>query len=169
MKHYYLYSAHYLKFNEENNELEHKYKRLSKEMTKRQFAGVVIKEILITLLICSLLISGIFFGVLMDADNGYTIFVLCICCAIFILPGALICFGRLYDYDRYIEDCEEDLINKLFSEEIEELKLFSIEENIKATVWRFEHPLEEKCRLALTKNPNYVADLIKYVKENQHE
>lgn len=34
---------------------------------------------------------------------------------------------------------------------------------IHAKLWRIAHPLEEQCRLALTKNPNYVADLIRYV------
>lgn len=34
-----------------------------------------------------------------------------------------------------------------------------------AQAWREAHPFEEKCRLALTKNPNYVADLIRYIKE----
>lgn len=36
-----------------------------------------------------------------------------------------------------------------------------------AEAWREAHPLEEKCRLAMTKNPNYVADLIRYVKEGK--
>ena len=39
-------------------------------------------------------------------------------------------------------------------------------ENLKCEEWRKNHPLEEKCRLALTKNPNAVADLIEYVKNN---
>lgn len=34
-----------------------------------------------------------------------------------------------------------------------------------ADEWRENHPLEEKCRLAMSKNPNYVADLIRYIKE----
>lgn len=40
-------------------------------------------------------------------------------------------------------------------------------EEAKAEEWRSAHPLEEKCRLALTKNPNYVADLIRYIQEQQ--
>lgn len=165
MKHYYIYYKHHLYFNEETNEVEHKDKRLSKEMSRWQFTKVVIKEVLITFLICSLLTAMFYFGCIINAaDSNYTIFVLCICGLIFYLPGALICFGRLWDYDYYIQDYEEVLINKLFSEEIKELDFLSAQEQLKAEQWRAEHPLEEKCRLAMTKNPNYVADLIKYVK-----
>lgn len=39
--------------------------------------------------------------------------------------------------------------------------------DLQAEIWREKHPLEEKCRLALTKNPNYVADLIRYIKDNK--
>jgi hypothetical protein len=38
-----------------------------------------------------------------------------------------------------------------------------------ADEWRENHPLEEKCRLAMSKNPNYVADLIRYVKERRDD
>lgn len=163
MKHYYLYGKYYLEFNEETNEIETKYKHLSKEMTRGQFARVVIKEILITFLICSLLTMAFYCGCV---GGNLPIFVFCVSSLIFFLPGALICFGRLLDYNYYVQDCEEYLIDKLFSEEIKELNWKNIQETLKAEKWRATHTLEEKCRLALTKNPNYVADLIRYAKEN---
>lgn len=46
------------------------------------------------------------------------------------------------------------------------INLENEKENLKCEEWRKNHPLEEKCRLALTKNPNAVADLIEYVKNN---
>lgn len=164
MKHYYLYDKHYLHFNEETNEIEHKNKRLKKEMTKWQFVKVVIVNVLVISLVCSMPITLTCLGFI---EEGFPIaFPLVVFGSLFGVSGAAICFGRLYDYDYYIESCDEDLIDKLFSEEIKELDLLSTQEQIRAEKWRAEHPLEEKCRLAMTKNPNYVADLIKYVKEN---
>ena len=165
MKHYYLYDAHYLEFNEENNEIEHKYKLLSHEMTKWQFAKVVIANVLVTLLVCSLLVTLVCLGLV--EEGCLLAFPLIIFGLLFGVCGAAICFVRLYDYNYYIQDCEEYLIDKLFSEEIKELNWNNIQETLKAKKWRAAHPLEEKCRLAMTKNPNYVADLIKYVKEIQ--
>ena len=61
---------------------------------------------------------------------------------------------------------ERFLIDKYFPNLEQEFTENSIVAMIQATKWRAEHPLEEKCRLAMTMNPNYVADLIKYVKED---
>lgn len=60
--------------------------------------------------------------------------------------------------DKYTE-LERELLKNAIDLENEK-------ENLKCEEWRKNHPLEEKCRLALTKNPNAVADLIKYVKNN---
>ena len=168
MKHYYKYSADYLKFNEENNELEHKHKYLLKEMPKKQFAKTVVKEALITSMVCALFV---FLCCLGCVEKGGNITIpLCIFGGFFFFIGGCICLGRLFDYDRYLHEYDDSkLIDKLFSEEIEELKAFSEAETLKAEQWRAQHPLEEKCRLAMTKNPNYVADLIRYVKENNNE
>lgn len=168
MKHDYVYDAHYLEFNEENNELEYQHKYLSKEMSKWQFAKVAIITILITFLICSFFVALLSFGII--ENGGSVVLGIFISGLLFYTLGACICFGRLIDYDKYLDgDFDSDLIDKLFSQEIEELKALSILETLKAAQWRAAHPLEEKCRLALTKNPNYVADLIKYVKENNNE
>jgi hypothetical protein len=67
---------------------------------------------------------------------------------------------------RQLSKHEQFLIDKYFPKLEEEFTTNSIVSMIKAKQWRATHPLEEKCRLAMTKNPNYVADLIKYVKEN---
>lgn len=166
MKHYYVYNAPYLKFNEKNNELEMKHEHLLKPMTKWQFAKKVILTVLITYLVCSIFVALACLSVYENSSN-ITVSLL-IYGLFFYALGASFCLMKLLDYDYYIQDGEEDLINKLFSEEIEELTLISTQETIKAAKWRAEHPIEEKCRLAMTKNPNYVADLIKYVKENNN-
>lgn len=163
MKHYYIYYAPYLRFNEEKNELERKHKALSKEMPAAHFAKVAIKEIGFTLFIVLLLSIVLYCG--FSVDGHHEIAALLISCTIFIVPGALICFGRLCDYDYYIKDDDKELIEKFFLDETAELTIISIAEKIKADQWRESHPLEEKCRLAMTKNPNYVADLIRYVKD----
>lgn len=164
MKHYYKYKVDYLKFNEENNKLETKSKCLLKEMTKWQFAQVVIVNVLVTLIVCLVLITLSCLGFV---EEGFPIITSLIVWGLFFgICGAGICFGRLYDYDCYLYYYDEDLIDKFFAKEIKELELLSIQEQLKAEQWRATHPLEEKCRLAMTKNPNYVADLIRYVKEN---
>lgn len=57
----------------------------------------------------------------------------------------------------------EDLrLKDIFAEEIENELINKIEQEKLASIWRKKHPLEEKVRLALTKNPNYVADLLRY-------
>lgn len=66
----------------------------------------------------------------------------------------------------YNSSHKQYMINKYVPSLLIELELSDKQEEEKAMIWRAAHPLEEKCRLALTKNPNYVADLIKYVKEN---
>lgn len=57
----------------------------------------------------------------------------------------------------FIEEIAQNQDNKKLQEEL-------------ALKWRKKHPLEEKIRLALTGNPNYIADLLKYcdlVKSNK--
>ena len=57
--------------------------------------------------------------------------------------------------DEYTKFVRESLQNRIdFKNAIEEEK---------CKQWRKNHPLEEKCRLALTKNPNAMADLIRYI------
>jgi hypothetical protein len=58
---------------------------------------------------------------------------------------------------------ENELIMKYLPKFIDNLEKHNLEEELKAEVWREEHPLEEKCRLAMLDNPNYVADLIREV------
>lgn len=70
---------------------------------------------------------------------------------------------------RQLSKYEKFLINKYFPKLEEEFTVNTVVAMISAEQWRATHPLEEKCRLAMTKNPNYVADLIKYVKEKQNE
>jgi hypothetical protein len=58
---------------------------------------------------------------------------------------------------------ENKLIEKYFPTFIEDLERHNLKQELKAEIWREEHPLEEKCRLAMMNNPNYVADLIREV------
>lgn len=72
-----------------------------------------------------------------------------------------------------------NLHNKTVAKEMEEQNIWEQEKlqeslnhreaTTEATNWRANHALEEHCRLAMTKNPNYVADLIKFVKEYKDE
>lgn len=104
-----------------------------------------------------IVIAGLLCAVLVDAM-----------CAFAILGGVFSIFmGRvvLNCADMYLEHwCVEhkiwDIPNAIYFEHNKAVDL-------QAEIWREKHPLEEKCRLALTKNPNYVADLIRYIKDNK--
>ena len=62
-------------------------------------------------------------------------------------------------------------LQKMFADEINQNRIEKEEQEKLAEKWRKKHPLEEKVRLALTMNPNYVADLLRYcelVKPNKN-
>ena len=58
---------------------------------------------------------------------------------------------------------EQYLVDKYFPTFIEDLERHNLKQELEAEIWREKHPLEEKCRLAMMNNPNYVADLIREV------
>ena len=49
----------------------------------------------------------------------------------------------------------------IFAEELADLREDKLNQELLAEKWRKKHPLEEKIRLALTQNPNYIADLLR--------
>lgn len=64
--------------------------------------------------------------------------------------------------DNFCTDfCREDL-NDIFADEISELEAERDVQLKIAEKWRRKHPLEEKIKLALTGNPNFIADLLRY-------
>ena len=69
-------------------------------------------------------------------------------------------------YFIWLESTVESDANHYFQTVIEP---HNNEQQSLADKWREQHPLEEKCRLAMSKNPNYVADLIRYVQEIRDE
>ena len=68
-------------------------------------------------------------------------------------------FYDLGEQDGYREDTR---LTYIFAEELAKLKEEKLEQEKLAEKWRKKHPLEEKIRLALTQNPNYIADLLRY-------
>lgn len=68
-------------------------------------------------------------------------------------------FYDLGEQDGYREDTR---LTYIFAEELAKLKEEKLEQEELARKWRKKHPLEEKIRLALTQNPNYIADLLRY-------
>lgn len=77
-----------------------------------------------------------------------------------------------YSYFLGYEDMDRDPeLEKTFADEINQNRIEKEEQEKLAEKWRKKHPLEEKVRLALTMNPNYVADLLRYcelVKPNKN-
>lgn len=57
--------------------------------------------------------------------------------------------------------CEHRL-TLIFAEELAQLQESKIKQEKLAAKWRKKHPLEEHVRLALSGNPNYIADLLRY-------
>ena len=78
------------------------------------------------------------------------------------------------DYSYYLGEQDsvyETRLLLIFAEELAQLHEEKLQQEALAEKWRKKHPLEEKIRLALTKNPNYIADLLRYcelVKPNKN-
>ena len=164
-------------FNEENNSFEEKYmyrecKISWQDYLKNKWVWLIL-SMLFMLAVVSLFVISINFWTkevtVVLGMLGIPIFYV-LCYVLDTLSDRFECIdmwgicGR-----RQLSKHEQFLIDKYFPKLEEEFMTNSIVAAIQATQWRAEHPLEEKCRLALTKNPNYVADLIKYVKENNNE
>ena len=65
----------------------------------------------------------------------------------------------LGEQDGWMEDKN---LQYIFLEEIAQRYENKLEQEKLAEKWRKKHPLEEKIRMAMTGNPNYVADLLRY-------
>lgn len=165
-------------FNEENNSLEETYKHCKcaiswEDYLKNKWVWLIL-SVLFMLAVTSLFVISINFW-----SHGATVFIGMLGIPMFYVMCYI--FNVLCDQFEYVDmwgicgrrelsKHERFLIDKYFPKLEEEFNTNSIIAVIKATQWRAQHSLEEKCRLAMTKNPNYVADLIKYVKENnQHD
>ena len=132
------------------------HRTITKKLTKRL---AIFKSflVLVTFLWLPLLIVAAF-----CCENNQTIIALCTG-----LPG-LVCASCMLFWFKYT-----DMLEKFVEPEKQQLRAELAEEHLKLTsqceAWRKEHPLEEKVRLALTKNPNYVADLIRSLQGNNNE
>ena len=161
-------------FNEENNSLEETYKDCKCEISwedylKNKWIWLILSALFMLAVVSLFVISLNFWsedatvcigmcGIPMFGVLCYVLDILCDHFECIDMWG--ICERRtLSKHERF-------LIDKYFPKLEEEFTTNSIIATIQAAQWRAKHPLEEKCRLAMTKNPNYVADLIKYVKEN---
>lgn len=90
--------------------------------------------------------------------------------------GILFCVFSVFSWVYIIiaENKYDEWLEKAIGADEEEYNRTVIEPHNKeqqrlADEWRENHPLEEACRLAMLKNPNYVADLIRYVKEKRDD
>lgn len=147
-----IYSMSYLKFDENSNSMNYQYESIELKDNNPLY---LVLTIVLPLLI---LITGAIPIVLSVLFTPYYAFLL------------FVCLPLLFIYCNIFELLEDNYFYKQphivkeiadFKSKIEELA--AIEEN-KCNKWREEHPFEEKVRLAMEKNPNYVADLIKYIK-----
>ena len=161
-------------FNEENNSLEEKYlhrecKISWQDYLKNKWAWLIISVSFMLAVVSLFIISINFWPNEATVVLGMLVIPMfyALCYVADTLSDQLECIdlwgicGR-----RPLSKHERFLIDKYFPKLEEEFTTNSIVAIIQATQWRATHPLEEKCRLAMTQNPNYVADLIRYVKEN---
>lgn len=148
-------------FNEENNSLEETHKNCKckiswEDYLKNKWVWMTL-SVLFMLTVTSLFIVSINFW-----HRDITIFLGMLGIPMFYVM-CYIC-NVLCDQFEYIEmwgicgrrelsKHEQFLIDKYFPKLEEELTTNSIAAKLKAAQWRAQHPLEEKCRLAMTKNP----------------
>lgn len=171
MKNYTIYYQQMeTKFDEKENRLYEKMveyeHEASREETKRLRFRNSFGWFLVAFICLVFLLLPIFFGGLETIISCSIIFGLMV---FLMISGGIV---NLYNSDYHLYRSEYDnskitryFVDKYFKEEYTDRDLHDIRINDQAKRWRENHPLEEKCRLAMEGNPNYVADLIRYVQE----
>ena len=165
-RHYYAADLKNWKWNPETNNIDEYYEEVEKDFTKKEL-NAVLRESKLSIIGCTLLgmivgclgfmgtwISGlIFIGVL-----GF------IGLACGFLQYYIDHYKSPYRYYLGEQDgwMEDKNLQYIFLEEIAQRYENKLEQEKLAEKWRKKHPLEEKIRMAMTGNPNYVADLLRY-------
>lgn len=164
-RHYWKASLKQWKWIPEENSIEESYVEVEKDFSSKELKKHLKIEKL-KILACSMLSGTIgtlgFFG---NWIIGLSMVGICFMLAL--LGGIILYYldnyKNPYHYDLGYQDYIEDTrLTYIFAEELAQLKEQQIKQEELAKKWRKKHPLEEKIRLALTKNPNYIADLLRY-------
>ena len=151
----------------EENELKESHIEVEKDFTKKELKELLRED---KQAIIGYFILGLILGCIGFISKSW-IFGLCsigitsiVTTAIGLLQYYIDHYAGEYSY--YLgsqgEFGEEKRLTLIFAEEIAQLYEEKKQQEELAAKWRKRHPLEEKIRLALTMNPNYIADLLRY-------
>ena len=165
-KHYYTAYLKTWKWNSETNNIDMETKEFEKDFTNKELKKQLCEDkwailgyILITTLIGCLRFLGTWVSGLIFMGCGAFLGFL-----IGLLNYLLTHYFGEFRYDLGEEDgwMEDKELKFIFIEEIAQNQENKKLQEELASKWRKKHPLEEKIRLAMTGNPNYIADLLKY-------
>lgn len=146
------YHMSYLKFDEKSNSMNYQY-----ESIELKDNSVLYLITFLSLLIL-IIVTGVIPIILSILFTPYCAFLFF---AIFpLLPLYCFIFENIEDKHFY----KQSHIIKEIADFRTNIEALAAIEEAECKEWRDNHPLEEKVRLAMEKNPNYVADLIRYVK-----
>lgn len=146
------YSMSYLKFDENSNSMNYQY-----EFIELKDNSILYSITLLSLLVFILAtgVTPIVLSILFTPYYAFLFF------AVFPLLSIGYFIAESIDDKHFYK--QSHIIKEIANFRTNIEALAAIEE-AKCKEWRDNHPLEEKVRLAMEKNPNYVADLIRYVK-----
>ena len=165
-RHYWRAELKKWKWIPEENRIDESYIEVEKDFSTKELKEYLKKEKLATLgytllgalVGCIGFLGNWIFGLLSVA--GVALFgMMCSILTYYLYNYKSEYFYDLGEQDGYREDTR---LTYIFAEELAKLKEEKLEQEKLAEKWRKKHPLEEKIRLALTQNPNYIADLLRY-------
>lgn len=160
------YKNYYIQyhFNEDKNEMEQEEVILRKELDKTDLKNHIVNTFIIPNLVLATIIATFIIGAIFTTSLNFRAGLSSI--TIFVIFGSLIYNYTMSDRD-ILPNSRQEI--KYFAEEIEKISEQNRIEEERRDRYRETHILEEYCRLALTKNPVYIANLIRYVKEKFKE
>ena len=165
-RHYYVADLKTWKWNQETNSIDEYYEEVEKDFTSKELKNSLKED---KWAIFGYTVLGAICGSIGFIGNW--IFGLSFAIGVAILGyfcGLLQYYINHYKspYRYYLGyqdgSMEYSELKYVFLEEIAERHENKLAEEKLAEKWRKKHPLEEKIRLALTQNPNYIADLLRY-------
>lgn len=165
-RHYWRASLKKWKWVQEENKLSESYIEVEKDFSTKELKEHLKKEKLAILSSAGL---GALIGCIGFLGNWIFGLFSVVIVALFSVLCSMVTY-YLYNYkSEYFYDLgeqdgwrEDTRLTYIFAEELATLSEEKLKEEELARKWRKKHPLEEKIRLALTQNPNYIADLLRY-------
>lgn len=165
-RHYWRASLKKWKWIQEENRIDESYIEVEKDFSNKELKEHLKKE---KLAILGYTAVGALIGSTGFLGNWFLGLLFTVSVTLFSMLCSILTY-YLYNYkSEYFYDLgeqdgwrEDKRLTYIFAEELANLNDEKLKEEELARKWRKKHPLEEKIRLALTQNPNYIADLLRY-------